>query len=425
MPLHCLDAFTIIDHKLMNGSEQPEIQTEHSQAIPSMQQLLDEAEGAKVLRRGDLVSGVVVRKDRDGLLVDVGAKTEGIIPSREMRTLDPQELDGIETGDNVLAYVVQTDEREDGILLSIDRAQGEKGWHTLQQYFDSGEIVEGKAVDFNKGGLLVNIEGVRGFVPMSQLVNLPFNSNPEDPASSPLAQVVGKELRLKVIEINRRRNRLILSEKQVLREEREHLRDQVFEELQEGEVRKGRVTGIREFGAFVDIGGVDGLVHLSEFSWGRSESPEKTLSIGDEVETFVLKVDREAKKIALSFRRLHPEPWETIHQKYYVDQLVNGTVTKVTTFGAFVSLDESIEGLVHISELSDAPIGNPEEVVNEGDVLTLKILRIEPERRRLALSLKQAPSAPALDFSDTDYARERPASEEASSTDEAYPEGES
>jgi small subunit ribosomal protein S1 len=388
-----------------------------------MQQLLDEAEGAKVLRRGDLVSGVVVRKDRDGLLVDVGAKTEGIIPSREMRTLDPQELENITTGDDVLAYVVQTDEREDGILLSIDRAQGEKGWHTLQQYFDNGEIVEGKAVDFNKGGLLVNIEGVRGFVPMSQLVNLPFNPNPEDPASSPLAAVVGKELRLKVIEINRRRNRLILSEKQVLREEREHLRDQIFQEIKEGEVRKGRVTGIREFGAFVDIGGVDGLVHLSEFSWGRSESPEKTLSIGDEVDTFVLKVDQEAKKIALSFRRLHPEPWETIHQKYYVDQLVNGTVTKLTTFGAFVSLDESIEGLIHISELSDAPIASPEEVVNEGDVLTLKILRIEPERRRLALSLRQAPSAPALDFSDTRYGTEETASDEASPTDEAYPEG--
>ncbi|MFQ5873361.1 MAG: 30S ribosomal protein S1 [Dehalococcoidia bacterium] len=405
----------------MNVSDQHSPRNDDPQSAPSMQQLLDEVEGYKILRRGDIVSGVVVRKDREGMLVDVGAKTEGVIPSREMRSLDPQELEGIEAGDDVLAYVLQTEDKEDQIVLSIDRAQGEKGWHTLQKYYENGDVIEGQAVDFNKGGLLVNIEGVRGFVPMSQLTGVSFNSNTEDPTTSPLAQLVGKALRLKVIEINRRRNRLILSEKQVLREEREQLREKLLNEIREGEVRKGRVTGIREFGAFVDIGGVDGLVHLSEFSWGHSEPPEKCLNIGDEVETYILKVDREAKKIALSFRRLHPEPWETIHEKYHVDQIVTGTITKVTSFGAFARLDSSIEGLVHVSELSDTPASHPEDVVKEGDVLTLKILRIEPERRRLALSLRQAQAIVEEDQGGDSADSEETQPEEAPPTDEVGP----
>ncbi|MFQ5933025.1 MAG: 30S ribosomal protein S1 [Dehalococcoidia bacterium] len=405
----------------MNGSDQQDYRGDDPLQASSMQQLLDEAEGAKVPRRGDLVSGVVVRKDRDGLLVDVGAKTEGVIPSREMRSLDPQELEGLEAGDDVLAYVLQTEDKEGQILLSIDRAQGEKGWHTLKQYYEKGEIIEGQAVDFNKGGLLVNIEGIRGFVPMSQLSGVSLNSNIENPSDNPLAELVGKDLRLKVIEINRRRNRLILSEKQVLREEREQVREKLLNEIREGEVRKGRVTGIREFGAFVDIGGVDGLVHLSEFSWGHSEPPDKCLNIGDEVDTYVLKVDRDAKKVALSFRRLHPEPWETIHHKYHADQIVTGTVTKLTSFGAFARLDDSIEGLIHISELSDTPPSHPEEVVKEGENLTLKILRIEPERRRLALSLRQAPSPDAEDSAEAPPGEEEAQPEESPPAEEAEP----
>ncbi|MEE9247600.1 MAG: S1 RNA-binding domain-containing protein [Dehalococcoidia bacterium] len=403
----------------MEQSEATDSKSQDLSADYGMQQLLDESESVRSIKRGDVISGVVVQKDREGLLVDIGAKTEGMVPSREMRTLEPDDLEGMKVGDQVLVYVLQTSEREDQIHLSVDRAQGEKGWHTLQQYFEKEVIIEGEAVDFNKGGLLVNVEGVRGFVPMSQLASLTsFGPPTDDPSQSPLAGLVGHQLRLKVIEINRRRNRLILSERQVLREEREQQRGKVFAEIQEGEVRKGRVTGIREFGAFVDIGGIDGLVHISEFSWGQTEPPEKCVSIGDEVDTYVLKVDHETKKIALSFRRLHPEPWETIHDKYHVEQLVKGTVTKVTTFGAFARLDPAIEGLIHVSELSDAPIRHPGDVVNEGDVLTLKILRIEPDRHRLALSLKQAqgmslelPEEPEeLESSDADEAQEEGAS---------------
>ena len=375
----------------MNLSEGQDAESQDTSSY-GMQQLLDEAENVATIRRGDIVKGVVVQKDREGLLVDIGAKTEGMVPAREMRTFSPEEMEALSLGDDVLVYVVQTDESEGQIYLSVDRAQGEKGWHVLQQNFENGDVIEGEAVDFNKGGLLVNVEGIRGFVPMSQLSS-PIVFDPSaDPEKSPLADLVGNHLKLKVIEINRRRNRLILSEKQVMRQQREEQRQRLFAELETGQVRKGRVTGIREFGAFVDIGGVDGLVHLSEFSWGQVEPPEKTLAIGDEVDVYVLRVDRESMKVALSFRRLHPEPWESIHEKYHVGQTVTATVTKVTTFGAFARLDPAIEGLVHISELSDGPVRHPSDVVSEGQELTLKILRIEPERRRLALSLKQAGS---------------------------------
>lgn len=375
----------------MNDTEGQHRQPEDTTSY-GMQELLDEAENVATIRRGDIVKGVVVQKDREGLLVDIGAKTEGVVPAREMRTFSAEEAEALSLGDDVLVYVVQTDESEGQIYLSVDRAQGEKGWHILQQNFENGDVIEGEAVDYNKGGLLVNVEGIRGFVPMSQLAT-PVAFDPSaDPNRSPLADLIGNHLNLKVIEINRRRNRLILSEKQVMRQQREELRQSLFAELDTGQVRKGRVTGIREFGAFVDIGGVDGLVHLSEFSWGQVEPPEKTLSIGDEVDVYVLRVDRENMKVALSFRRLYPEPWESIHEKYHVGQTVTATVTKVTTFGAFARLDPAIEGLVHISELSDGPVRHPSDVVSEGQELTLKILRIEPERRRLALSLKQAGS---------------------------------
>jgi small subunit ribosomal protein S1 len=202
--------------------------------------------------------------------------------------------------------------------------------------------------------------------------------------------MVGKQFRLKVIEIDRRRNRLILSERAALHDWRNEQKERLLQELKEGEIRRGRVTGIRNFGIFVDLGGADGLVHISEVSWDRTKSPEEVVKVGDEVSIYVMKVNPETKKIALSLRRAQPEPWETIIDKYRVGQLVTGTITKLASFGAFARLEGPIEGLIHISELADRRIEHPKEVVKEGEVLTLKVLRIEPERRRLGLSLRQA-----------------------------------
>lgn len=356
-----------------------------------MQKLLDEAPGYKSVRRGDIVQGVVMRIDRDGVLVSLGLKSEGVVPSREMQSLAPEALSNVHMGDPILVYVLRGENEDGQILLSLDRARGETGWRLLEKNLESGEPVEAQVIGRNRGGLLVAVEGVQGFIPLSQL-GVPVRS--EDPqAQEKLDKLTGRNLRCKVIELNRRRNRVILSERAALQEQRIQQKERLLSELKEGEVHHGRVTGVASFGAFVDVGGADGLVHVSEMSWETVTSPDQVVKVGDEVDVYVLKVDAESKKIALSLRRARPEPWETLTERYQVGQIVKGTITKLTTFGAFARIEGSVEGLVHISELSDRLVRHPKEVVKEGDVVPLKILRIEPDRRRLGLSLRQAVEA--------------------------------
>ncbi len=335
------------------------------------------------LRRGAVVEGVVVRVDRDGVWVDVGAKSEGLVPNNEMHSLGIDPLDQLQLGASVYVYVLQTEGQEGELILSVDRARGEQGWRTLQQHFDSNEGFEAEVVDYNRGGVVVNYEGVRGFIPGSQLAA----GRPTE--GQGLADLRGQRLHLKVLEINRRRNRLILSERLALQEWRTQQRERLLAELREGEIRRGRVTSIRTFGAFVDLGGADGLVHLSEVSWERGQAPRDVVKVGDEVDVYVLKVDPESKRIALSLRRANPQAWEHLIESYQVGQVVQGAITKVVSFGAFVRIDDTIEGLIHLSELSDRRIAHPNEVVSEGDVVSVKIIRIEPERYRLGLSLRQ------------------------------------
>jgi small subunit ribosomal protein S1 len=356
-----------------------------------MAELLEsEARDYRSFHRGDIVDGVVMRVDRDSILVDIGHKTEGVIPSHEMRSLGPDGWSQHQVGDELVAYVLQPENQEGQVVLSIDRAAGEKGWRVLQVRFEAGETIDAEVVGYNKGGLLVNIEGVRGFVPSSQVVGLRFEAGTEGAQEARFAQWIGKELKLKIIEINRRRNRLILSERAALQEMRSQQKEKLLAELREGEIRSGKVTSIRNFGVFVDLGGAEGLIHLSELSWGRIKSPEDAVKVGDDVEVFVMSVDSESKKIALSLRRAQPEVWEGIIDKYQVGQVVSGTITKLTNFGAFAHIEGPVEGLIHVSELADRRILHPKEVVKEGDVLSLKIVRIERERHRLGLSLKQA-----------------------------------
>ena len=245
---------------------------------------------------------------------------------------------------------------------------------------------DAEVTGYNKGGLLVNVEGVSAFVPLSQVVGV----RPEQEGEGGLASAVGKQLRLKVIEINRRRNRVILSERAALQEWRSQQKDRLLAELKEGEIRKGRVSSVRSFGVFIDLGGADGLAHLSEVSWDRNKSPEEMYKIGDEVDVYVMKVDPETKKIALSLRRAQPEEWDLIVDKYQVGRVVPGMVTKLVTFGAFARIEGPVEGLIHVSELVDRRIAHPKEVVREGDLLPLKIVRIERDRHRLGLSLREA-----------------------------------
>jgi small subunit ribosomal protein S1 len=336
-------------------------------------------------------------------------------------------------GDEVVALVVRGETSEGAAVLSIDKAVGEIGWRTLDKARESGEHLEGRILGFNRGGAIVEVEGVQGFVPMSQLVSVsrdnirearrseereaPAEGQPAaegqpttegesgaepdqpsadaEPPSAPVSEPpppddIGKVLSLKVLEVNRGRNRAILSERQALQSLRDERKARLIEELSVGEVRRGKVTGISTFGAFVDLGGADGLVHISELSWGTVRSPDEVVRVGDEVDVYVLRIDAENRKIALSLKRLQPEPWETINERYQPGDIVDATVTKLTDFGAFARVEGSVEGLIHISELASRVINHPREVVGEGDKVRLKILRIEPERRRLGLSLRQA-----------------------------------
>ena len=355
----------------------------------TMADLLDEYMPSRSLRRGDIIDGRVMRHDHGGLLVNIGYKSEGVVLSKEMRTLSEEDVAGLTVGEEVIAYVLNPEGHDGSAILSIDRARGEQGWRVLEKAMEVEETVTGKIVGSNRGGAVVESEGVQGFIPLSQLVGKArelYVPGGEDPKEG----FVGMDIEFKVIELNRRRNRAIFSERSALQAWKLTQKKRLVQELNEGDVVKGRVTGISSFGAFVDLGGADGLIHISELSWEPVKSPEDVVSIGDELDVHVLRVDRDNLKIALSLRRLGPEPWETIETKYSVGQTVNGTVTKLANFGAFARIEGGIEGLIHISELSPQMIKHPREVVTEGDELELRILRIEPERRRLGLSLKQA-----------------------------------
>ncbi len=365
--------------------EAPEV----DESTLTMADLLDEYMPSRALRRGDIIDGRVMRHDHDGLLVNIGHKSEGVVLSKEMRTLSEEDVSDLTVGEEVIAYVLNPEGHDGSAILSIDRARGEQGWRVLEKAMEVEETVIGKIVGSNRGGAVVESEGVQGFIPLSQLVGKArelYVPGGEDPKEG----FIGMDIEFNVIELNRRRNRAIFSERSALQSWKLTQKKRLVQELNEGDVVKGRVTGISSFGAFVDLGGADGLIHISELSWEPVKSPEDVVTLGDEIDVHVLRVDRDNLKIALSLRRLGPEPWETIEEKYAVGQTVNGTVTKLANFGAFARIEGGIEGLIHISELSPQMIKHPREVVSEGDDLKLRILRIEPERRRLGLSLKQA-----------------------------------
>jgi small subunit ribosomal protein S1 len=352
--------------------------------------LQDESLDFRALRRGDVVEGRVMGFLRDGVLVDIGSKSEGILPFSEMNSLGVNPTDKLRRDETILVYVLQPETTEGQVLVSLDRARGERGWRVLQQRYDDAESFEAEVAGHNKGGLLVNVEGVNAFVPLSQVVGVRAEGPDGEISESALASMAGRKLRVKVIEINRRRNRVILSERAAMQEWRSAQKDRLLSELREGEIRRGRITSVRSFGVFIDLGGADGLAHLSELSWDRNKSPEEIYHIGDEVDAYVMKVDPETKKIALSLRRAQPERWEEIADKYHQGEMVVGRVTKLVTFGAFARIDGPVEGLIHVSELVERRITHPKEVVREGDILPLRIVRIERDRHRLGLSLKAA-----------------------------------
>lgn len=354
--------------------------------------LNDPTNDYRTLKFGDVMDGTIMRVDRDEILVDIGSKSEGIVPAKEFSSLTSNEKQALSIGETVLIFVVQPENQEGHAVVSIDRARQEKSWRRLQEIYEENGVIDAEVVNYNKGGLLVNLDGVRGFVPASQVTEI--RGGDEAGKQAEMARMIGTHLPLKVIEINRHRNRLILSERQAMQEKRDEMKEKLIEELREGEVRQGRVSSICDFGAFVDIGGADGLVHLSELSWSRVRHPSEVLKIGQEVDVYVLGINAQEKKIALSIKRTQAEPWSQVASAYEVGQLVRGAVTQLANFGAFARIVDGIEGLIHVSELTDARITHPKQVVHEGEELLLRIIRIDPERRRMGLSLRRALDTP-------------------------------
>ncbi|MGH2442298.1 MAG: S1 RNA-binding domain-containing protein [Chloroflexota bacterium] len=365
-----------------------------------MEALLRESEYSfRSLKRGETLEGTIVRVDPDEVLVDVGMKSEGVIPARELDTEDPEPL---HIGDRTLVYVVQPENSEGHAILSLRRARLERSWRDIDDLYRRGAVIEGPVVDFNKGGLIVDVKGVRGFVPVSQVLDLRSVTR-QDGESEEITQTLsamqGRRLPLKIIEINRSRNRLILSERAAVQERRTQLKDELMDQLQPGQVRHGVVSNLTSFGAFIDLGGADGLVHVSELSYNRVNHPNEILRVGQEVDVAVLTVDRDTKKIALSLKRAQPDPWSTVEERYRVGQVVGAVITKIAKFGAFAKVEEGLEGLIHLSELTDLAVQDPSQVVNEGNAVNVKIIHINSQRRRLGLSVRQAVEPPQQDQS--------------------------
>jgi small subunit ribosomal protein S1 len=329
---------------------------------------------------GDVVSGKVVRIDQDEVLVDIGYKSEGVILSNELsirKSVDPH--DEVELGEEVDALVLTKEDQDGRLLLSKKRARFEKAWRRIEAAAESGEPVEGNVIEVVKGGLIIDL-GVRGFLPAS-LVDI---RRVQD-----LDEFMGQKIECKVIELNRSRNNVVLSRRAVLEEERKEVRQQILDRLQPGQVVEGSISNIVDFGAFVDLDGIDGLIHISELSWSHVNHPSEILSIGDTVPVKVLDIDRDRQRISLGLKQTQEDPWQRVVDTYNINDELEGKVTKVVTFGAFVEILDGVEGLVHISELAHHHVENPREVVEPGATVKVKVLEIDSERRRLSLSIKR------------------------------------
>src|ERR1700760_2021759 len=332
------------------------------------------------IEEGEVVTGHVVRIDKDEVLVDIGYKSEGVIPANELsirRAVDPAEE--VHLGEEVDAIVLTKEDQDGRLIMSKKRARFEKAWRRIEAAAESGEPVEGTVIEVVKGGLIIDL-GVRGFLPAS-LVDIRRVPN--------LDEYMGTKIETKVIELNRSRNNVVLSRRAVLEEERKEQRQEILDRLQPGLIVEGRISNIVDFGAFVDLDGIDGLIHISELSWSHVNHPSEILNIGDTVNVKVLDIDRNRQRISLGLKQTQEDPWQRVVDTYNIGDELEGTVTKVVTFGAFVEILDGVEGLVHISELAQHHVENPREIIQPGDPVRVKILEIDSERRRLSLSIKR------------------------------------
>ena len=391
------------------GGDEPEVrqaetsqgEQQGSQESASMETLLEEQGlGLDFPKQGEVRTGFIATLGENEILVSVGTKSEGVISGRELEQIPADERQAFQVGMEIPVFVLTPEDANGNVVLSYVRAREEKDWEQAEDLLSSAEPFQSKIIGFNKGGLLVPLGQLRGFVPASQISLVRRANLSGDTPDQRWGKMVSEPIHVRVIEVDRERRRLILSERSALQETRESLKDRLLEELNDGDVRKGRVTSVADFGAFVNIDGADGLVHLSEISWDRIQHPNEVLKVGQEVEVKVISIDRERKRIGLSIRQLQPDPWMKRVEHLKEGMLIEGTITHLTKFGAFARLDDDLEGLIHVSELSEHRINHPKEVVKEGDQVTLRVIKIDPERRRIGLSLRKVDSAA---YSDLDW----------------------
>jgi len=373
---------------------------ENSNNHNNMEALLNQ-EGMELTfpENGEICSGVIASISDSQILVSVGAKSEGMITGRELEAIPADERAALKVDQEILVYVLSAEDPSGNMVLSYTRAQEQKGWGEVEKMLEDGAAYEGKVDGFNKGGIIVPVYGLRGFVPASQLGISRRMGVTGDTPDARYARMIGEPITVRVIEVDRKRRRLILSERAASSETRQSIKERVIESLKEGEVYSGKVTSLADFGAFVNVNGADGLVHLSEISWERVQHPSEVLEVGQEVQVKIINIDREKKRIGLSIRALQSDPWQSKVDKFNVGQLVEGVITRLTKFGAFARLEGDLEGLIHISEISENRIEHPKEAgLKEGSVVTLRIIRIDPDQRRIGLSLRKVDSGAYKDL---------------------------
>jgi small subunit ribosomal protein S1 len=383
--------------RLGNGGSD-ELIPDNNGTLESMEALMQQSDaGLEFPSQGEIRTGVIASISPSQILVSVGAKSEGVIAGRELDQIPASERDELKVGQEIPVYVINPEDQYGNVVLSYVRAREAMGWELVEKMQESNETFEGKVEGYNKGGLIVLVHGLRGFVPASQ-IGAARRTQVQGETPDRWARQIGETISVRIIEVDRARRRLILSERAANPETRQSIKERVIDELEEGKVYTGRVTSVAEFGVFVNINGADGLVHLSEVSWERVQHPGEVLKVGDEVKVKIISIDREKKRIGLSIKALQEDPWQDKVGTFKVGQLVEGVITRLTKFGAFARLEGDIEGLIHISELSENRINHPKEAVKEGDKLTLRVIRIDSDQRRIGLSLRKVDSAAYTDF---------------------------
>lgn len=367
----------------------------------TMESLLkSESLSVELPQTGEIRKGTIASIGQGQVLVSIGAKSEGVINTRELEQLSAEERDALQVGQEVNVFVISPEDQNGNVVLSFKRAQEQMSWENVEKMITDETVIDTKIIGFNKGGLIAAVGNLRGFVPSSQFSVSRRSQSSGDTPEQRWQKMIGQPISVRIIEVDRERRRLILSERAASTESRASMKDRVISELEEGRVYTGRVTSLADFGAFVNLNGADGLVHLSELSWDRVQHPKEILEVGQEVKVKVINIDREKRRIGLSIRALEEDPWKSRVEKFSVGQLVEGVITRLTKFGAFARLEGDIEGLIHISELSENRVEHPKEVLKEGDVKTLRVIRIDTDQHRIGLSLRKVDSAA---FADKDF----------------------